>query len=233
MNKCNNLPDEARQRGLEQCKAANKRKRTERIEAYELNPTKCQHCGTALPYNKRQGKFCNHSCAAQFNNLGVQRNFAKVKLRTEKRPRTRGRPLLRQSPTRLCEVCHDPIKNRNVRFCSIKCRRACLPTFEDLEKLDVLPHNDRWLCGRRTRRYLIASRGHRCERCGNTKWLGQPIPLSMDHIDGDPTNWHRDNLRLLCANCDRLNPTFAGRNKKNSQGGRAIRRARYQAGQTY
>lgn len=42
---------------------------------YEANPKRCLFCGAKLPYEKRMGKFCNHTCSARHNNRGVQRNF--------------------------------------------------------------------------------------------------------------------------------------------------------------
>jgi hypothetical protein len=64
------------------------------------------------------------------------------------------------------------------------------------------------------RRRLIEEglRMHRCERCGRTEWEGRPIPLELDHIDGDRTNNLLENLRLLCPNCHALTPTYRGRN---------------------
>lgn len=32
-------------------------------------------------------------------------------------------------------------------------------------------------------------------------WLGKPIRLHMDHVDGDRSNNAPENLRLLCPNC--------------------------------
>ncbi len=54
-----------------------------------------------------------------------------------------------------------------------------------------------------------------CESCNLTKWLEKPIPLELDHIDGDNTNNELINLRLLCPNCHALTPTYRGLNKKN------------------
>lgn len=51
-----------------------------------------------------------------------------------------------------------------------------------------------------------------CSGCQNSEWLGQPIPLELDHINGDRYNNHLSNLRLLCPNCHALTPTYRGKN---------------------
>lgn len=43
--------------------------------------------------------------------------------------------------------------------------------------------------------------------------MGQPIPLELDHIDGNHQNNALQNLRLLCPNCHALTPTFRDKNK--------------------
>ncbi len=52
----------------------------------------------------------------------------------------------------------------------------------------------------------------RCARCTRERWEGGPIPLQLDHIDGDRTNNEIGNLRLLCPNCHALTDTYCGRN---------------------
>lgn len=64
------------------------------------------------------------------------------------------------------------------------------------------------------KRWLIAERGHQCENCFNTKWLGQVISLEIDHIDGDRTNNEIANLKLLCPNCHSQTTTWRGRKNK-------------------
>lgn len=39
-----------------------------------------------------------------------------------------------------------------------------------------------------------------------------PIPIELDHIDGNPENNKSDNLRLICPNCHAQTPTYKGRN---------------------
>lgn len=65
------------------------------------------------------------------------------------------------------------------------------------------------------KRWLIKERGHKCENCGLTDWLHQPLVLEMDHIDGDRTNNEGSNLKLLCPNCHSQTTTWRGRKNKN------------------
>jgi HNH endonuclease len=59
-------------------------------------------------------------------------------------------------------------------------------------------------------------KAHCCESCNLTTWLGNPIPLELDHIDGNNQNNRLDNLRLLCPNCHSLTPTYRGKKKRHS-----------------
>lgn len=53
-----------------------------------------------------------------------------------------------------------------------------------------------------------------CSECSLTEWNSQPIPLELDHIDGNPNDNSLDNLRLLCPNCHALTPNYRGKNKR-------------------
>ncbi len=55
---------------------------------------------------------------------------------------------------------------------------------------------------------------YKCAICGNTgEWLGQPLTLQLDHINGDHFDHRLENLRLLCPNCHSQTETFSGKNK--------------------
>lgn len=78
------------------------------------------------------------------------------------------------------------------------------------------------------RAYLLRTRKHVCNGCGLREWLGELIPLQVDHVDGNSDNNHQENLRLLCANCHALTPTYGALNKANKESLRnKKRRKRY------
>jgi 5-methylcytosine-specific restriction endonuclease McrA len=60
---------------------------------------------------------------------------------------------------------------------------------------------------------LIQIRGHSCENCKIEIWMGEKVPLVLDHENGNPADNSLNNLRLLCQNCNALTPTFGGKNK--------------------
>lgn len=54
-----------------------------------------------------------------------------------------------------------------------------------------------------------------CENCGmGPEWMGIPITLELDHINGSPFDDRRDNLRWLCPNCHSQTSTFRGKKRK-------------------
>ena len=61
---------------------------------------------------------------------------------------------------------------------------------------------------------LINLRGRKCENCGLTEWLGEPIKLEVHHKNGDRSNNELENLQLLCPNCHSYTPTFTRKNSK-------------------
>lgn len=52
-----------------------------------------------------------------------------------------------------------------------------------------------------------------CSDCGLSTWQGKPIPLELDHRNGDPRDNELSNLRLLCPNCHAFTSTYRGKNR--------------------
>ncbi|MGW5387630.1 HNH endonuclease [Nocardia sp. NPDC003963] len=85
--------------------------------------------------------------------------------------------------------------------------------------------------GHYIRDYLARAQHDSCAICGiGNEWQGKPLVFVLDHIDGDPTDNRRENLRLICPNCDSQLSTYKSRNRGR---GRHLRRARYADGRSY
>ena len=78
-------------------------------------------------------------------------------------------------------------------------------------------NNEQTVTSFRLRNRLLAE-GYfekKCCCCGNTEWLGQPIPLELHHIDGNKNNNSLENLELRCPNCHYFTDTYKSKNRKN------------------
>ncbi|MFD7322741.1 HNH endonuclease signature motif containing protein [Streptomyces sp. NPDC059875] len=55
---------------------------------------------------------------------------------------------------------------------------------------------------------------NRCALCGTEAvWRSRPLPLEVDHVDGDWRNNRVENLRFLCPNCHSTTDSYRGRAK--------------------
>lgn len=58
---------------------------------------------------------------------------------------------------------------------------------------------------------------YRCSICSIHEWKGQRLSLVLDHINGTNDDHRLENLRFLCPNCNSLQPTFCGKNKRKTR----------------
>ena len=94
---------------------------------------------------------------------------------------------------------------------------------------------DAWLRGDDTprnaiRAYVLETHNTACSSCGLSEWLGSPIALEIDHIDGNAANNLPGGLRPLCPNCHSQTETYKAKNRGN---GRHVRRERYSLGKSF
>ena len=177
------------------------------IQKYNLKPKLCKNCGKIIPYEKRNCDFCCSSCSTTYNN----------KCRVQK-------------PKSYCINCGKELSHRESKYCSTKCQQEYIfkEKIRTVEQTGKFPTSNSTLMQTKevnrnfVRKYLEYKYGHKCSICGNSEWLGTPILLIVDHIDGDIENYNVENYRLVCSNCDATLPTYKARNK--GKGKRIYRR---------
>ncbi len=55
---------------------------------------------------------------------------------------------------------------------------------------------------------------HKCYKCDRKTWNKSPIPIELEHIDGNNRNNSLDNLTILCPNCHAQTDTYKSKNRK-------------------
>lgn len=80
---------------------------------------------------------------------------------------------------------------------------------------EILVEHSTYLNSNNLRQRLIKEgiKEYKCECCGASEWMGNPISLELHHINGDNTDNRLENLQLLCANCHSQTDNFRTKNK--------------------
>lgn len=104
--------------------------------------------------------------------------------------------------------------NKKQKYCCNKCQNE----YRRLKKYKEYLDNQDEFVGKEIsyswlKTIILEEQQHKCAICGNSDmWNNNELHLILDHIDGDATNNRRENLRLICPNCDSQLPTFKARN---------------------
>lgn len=72
--------------------------------------------------------------------------------------------------------------------------------------------------------YFLEDQNHQCAICKIPDiWNNKQLIFVLDHIDGRADNNMRDNLRLICHNCDSQLDTYKSKNKNSARSGRYLK----------
>lgn len=144
----------------------------------------CKQCDKEIILDYINGRklFCNHSCAAKYNNLGIKRNGKN----TLKCPECSG---VKDYKSKICKLCYG-VENRD----SI--------SIEKWFKNEI-NGNGKYGLKYFVRRFIFKRDKNKCIICGfsDINPYSNKSILQIDHIDGNWTNCSSENLRLLCPNC--------------------------------
>lgn len=151
------------------------------------------YCGAIISFERRNTTYCSRKCSVTVNNQ-------------------------KRRVLRYCNICQKMLQSTQLKTCSRKCY------FENYAAITLLRFERGEIsCAETLRKVLLQLHPHQCQDCNLCIWKNQPVPLDVDHIDGNSENNMPFNLRLLCKNCHGLTPTFGNRNKGHG------RKTRYKA----
>ncbi len=123
------------------------------------------------------------------------------------------------------EIQHAHDSGLSARECCAKfgCSRSAWSEAVRTDRLQarshLIPLDQLLQAGRRVsrghlRRRLVKAgiKVERCEDCDLEEWRGQPLRVTLHHVNGDSYDNRIANLRFLCPNCHSQTPNFSGRN---------------------
>ena len=117
-----------------------------------------------------------------------------------------------------CLNCGKEIKKKK-KFCSSECAHE----YRHKEAYRVFLENEEKFCNggytpKNFKDFFLKEQDGKCAICGGAQQHnGKPLVFVLDHIDGDASNNRRENLRMICPNCDSQLPTFKSKNKKSAR----------------
>jgi len=108
--------------------------------------------------------------------------------------------------------------NKKAKFCCLECSNNYK---KEKYYQYYLTHQDEfygkmnisWL-----KEHILKEQNCQCAICGiNNIWNDKELIFILDHIDGRANNNNRDNLRLICPNCDSQLDTYKSKNKNSDR----------------
>lgn len=116
-----------------------------------------------------------------------------------------------------CKYCEKEI-NKN-----IYCSTVCSNKYRHKESYNDYLNNSEKYCKsnytpKNFKDFFLDEQNNKCDICGiEPKWMDKNLIFVIDHIDGDASNNKRENIRMICPNCDSQTNTFKSRNKNSKR----------------
>jgi hypothetical protein len=125
---------------------------------------------------------------------------------------------VKRNPINRCLYCGKEIDSSK-KYCDLDCMGKHK---HEMHYKDFLEHPDKYNKANYNasifKKDILEEQGGVCAICGcSTEWNGKPLVFVLDHIDGHASNNSRENLRLICPNCDSQTDTFKSKNKNGDR----------------
>lgn len=147
----------------------------------------------------------------------VKKYATKIGVKLPYRGKCFYKPIGNKKNTYICKNCGKEIVDKKYRYRKF-CNNYCCAEYKKKEKYKYYLEHQIEFKGKEIKYewlkpILLNEQNGLCKICGiGTEWNGKELHFIMDHIDGDATNNERNNLRLLCPNCDSQLDTYKARN---------------------
>lgn len=121
----------------------------------------------------------------------------------------------------ICENCSKEYVcvPKNSKFCSKDCeinyrvKKYYEYYLENQEKFNNVTNGMKFI-----KKHLLNEQNNLCAICGlSNQWNDKNLTFVLDHIDGDAANNMKNNLRLICPNCDSQLDTYKSKNKNSAR----------------
>lgn len=121
---------------------------------------------------------------------------------------------------KICQWCNKEFwaHDRTRKFCSRQCSNDSrrIGKYQKYLKDNSITWGFRHM--RNYKNFFLEEQHHKCAICGiEDLWNGKQLVFILDHIDGNADNNNRDNLRLICPNCDSQLDTYKSKNKNSAR----------------